>query len=163
VATASDEATQACAPGYIPCLPVRGDLDCEQIADRLTPVRVVGDDPYRLDADDDGIGCETGDEGGGLFSRFGLVLRKGGKEAASAAVGNTLTVVGWSPVSAKGMRYRLCSAAKCVGLTTYVLKGTAPQAFGKWRVTRGDIRSGLVKISLKVGLRARASDTVPIR
>jgi hypothetical protein len=160
---AQPDSSSACARGYFPCLPVRADMDCDQIRDASKPVRVVGEDRYGLDADDDGIGCETGDEGGGLFSRYGVVLRKGGKEVPTAAVGDTLTVVGWSPTSTKGMRYRLCSAAKCVGLATYVLKGTAPQAFGKWRVTRGDVRGGLVKISLKVGLRVRASDTVSIR
>jgi hypothetical protein len=48
----------ACAPGYRPCLPVRADLDCDQIADMLKPVRVTGSDPYGLDRDRDGLGCE---------------------------------------------------------------------------------------------------------
>ncbi|WP_167880498.1 thermonuclease family protein [Nocardioides guangzhouensis] len=45
-----------CMTGYSPCLPIAGDLDC---ADINGPVRVTGDDPYRLDADGDGIGCDS--------------------------------------------------------------------------------------------------------
>jgi endonuclease YncB( thermonuclease family) len=48
----------ACEPGYSPCLPVTGDLDCGQLALSQTPVRVTGSDPYRLDGDGDGFGCE---------------------------------------------------------------------------------------------------------
>jgi endonuclease YncB( thermonuclease family) len=47
-----------CAPGYAPCLPVVRDLDCNEIPDRLKPIRVTGSDPYRLDGDGDGLGCE---------------------------------------------------------------------------------------------------------
>jgi hypothetical protein len=36
-----------------------GDLDCDQIADSKKPIRVTGSDRYRLDADGDGIGCES--------------------------------------------------------------------------------------------------------
>jgi micrococcal nuclease len=49
-----------CEPGYSPCLPVAGDLDCGEIAAALKPVHVTGSDPYRLDADGDGVGCESG-------------------------------------------------------------------------------------------------------
>jgi micrococcal nuclease len=49
----------SCAAGYSPCLPVTGDLDCADVeAMGKAPVSVTGDDPYRLDRDDDGIGCE---------------------------------------------------------------------------------------------------------
>ncbi|MEX1140980.1 MAG: hypothetical protein WD399_08100 [Thermoleophilaceae bacterium] len=48
-----------CAPGYSPCLPVVGDLDCGDISDSLKPIRVYGDDPYGLDGDNDGLGCES--------------------------------------------------------------------------------------------------------
>ena len=42
-----------------PCLPVVGDLDCADIrAMGVAPVRVLGSDPYRLDGDNDGLGCE---------------------------------------------------------------------------------------------------------
>lgn len=44
-----------CASGYVPCLPVQADLDCPQIRQ---PVTVTGDDPYGLDRDGDGIGCQ---------------------------------------------------------------------------------------------------------
>ena len=48
-----------CHPSYTPCLPVTGDLDCADVRDLgVAPVRVTGSDPYRLDADDDGLGCE---------------------------------------------------------------------------------------------------------
>jgi hypothetical protein len=49
----------ACEPGYSPCLPIVEDLDCADISDADKPVHVTGDDPYRLDADDDGWGCES--------------------------------------------------------------------------------------------------------
>lgn len=45
-----------CMTGYSPCLPVVSDLDCGEING---PVRVTGSDPYRLDADGDGIGCDS--------------------------------------------------------------------------------------------------------
>ncbi len=48
-----------CQSGYSPCLPIVADLDCPDVrALGQAPVRVTGSDPYRLDADDDGIGCE---------------------------------------------------------------------------------------------------------
>jgi endonuclease YncB( thermonuclease family) len=48
-----------CAEGYDPCLPVVSDLDCPEIeAMGLAPVSVSGSDPYRLDGDGDGVGCE---------------------------------------------------------------------------------------------------------
>ena len=50
----------ACAPGYSPCLPVTGDIDCGDIADSKKPVRVTGEDRYRLDSDGDGYGCDGG-------------------------------------------------------------------------------------------------------
>lgn len=50
--------TGACEPGYSPCLPVVADLDCGDIDESLKPIHVTGDDPYRLDRDGDGWGCE---------------------------------------------------------------------------------------------------------
>ena len=47
-----------CEPGYSPCLPKTGDLDCGDISDSKKPIHVTGSDPYRLDADCDGLGCE---------------------------------------------------------------------------------------------------------
>jgi DNA-binding winged helix-turn-helix (wHTH) protein len=44
-----------CAPGYEPCLPIQADLDCPQIREQVT---VTGDDPYGLDRDGDGYGCQ---------------------------------------------------------------------------------------------------------
>jgi len=49
----------SCEPGYSPCLPVTEDLDCDQIPDSKKPVTVTGSDPYDLDSDGDGVGCET--------------------------------------------------------------------------------------------------------
>jgi 5-methylcytosine-specific restriction endonuclease McrA len=48
-----------CEPGYTPCLPRVADLDCGQIEDADKPIHVTGNDPYRLDADGDGLGCDT--------------------------------------------------------------------------------------------------------
>jgi endonuclease YncB( thermonuclease family) len=45
-----------CMAGYEPCLQVLADLDCAEIGH---PVRVTGNDPYRLDADGDGVGCDA--------------------------------------------------------------------------------------------------------
>jgi endonuclease YncB( thermonuclease family) len=48
-----------CHSSYSPCLPIVGDLDCADIrAMGVAPVRVLGSDPYRLDGDNDGWGCE---------------------------------------------------------------------------------------------------------
>ena len=48
-----------CHPSYTPCLPIVGDLDCADVrALGAAPVRVAGSDPYRLDGDGDGFGCE---------------------------------------------------------------------------------------------------------
>jgi hypothetical protein len=47
-----------CAPGYSPCLPIVNDLDCDDIPDSQKPIVVTGSDPYNLDGDGDGLGCE---------------------------------------------------------------------------------------------------------
>jgi len=50
----------ACHPSYEPCLPVTDDLNCSDVRDLdAAPVQVIGPDDYGLDADGDGIGCET--------------------------------------------------------------------------------------------------------
>ena len=55
----SPPAATKCHPSYTPCLPIVGDLDCADIrALGVAPVRVLGSDPYRLDGDNDGFGCE---------------------------------------------------------------------------------------------------------
>jgi endonuclease YncB( thermonuclease family) len=48
-----------CHPNYSKCLPIVSDLDCPDIrAMGKAPVQVLGADPYRLDGDNDGFGCE---------------------------------------------------------------------------------------------------------
>lgn len=47
---------EECSPHYEPCLPVTDDLNCSDVDYQ---VRVVGDDPYRLDGDGNGLGCES--------------------------------------------------------------------------------------------------------
>lgn len=58
----SDSGTK-CTPGYSPCLPPASDYDCaggrgDGPKFVQGPVYVTGSDPYRLDADHDGVGCE---------------------------------------------------------------------------------------------------------
>ena len=52
-----------CTPGYSPCLPPASDYDCAGgtgDGPKYTgPVRVTGSDPYDLDSDNDGYGCES--------------------------------------------------------------------------------------------------------
>jgi endonuclease YncB( thermonuclease family) len=57
----------ACHPDYATCIPVQGngsghgranDLNCGSIQKAVT-LRRIGVDPYRLDADGDGIGCQS--------------------------------------------------------------------------------------------------------
>lgn len=51
--------SSACHPNYSKCLPIVSDLDCADIrAMGKAPVQVLGADPYRLDGDNDGLGCE---------------------------------------------------------------------------------------------------------
>jgi len=45
-----------CMTGYSPCLPITDDLDCGEIGH---PVTVTGSDPYGLDRDGDGVGCDS--------------------------------------------------------------------------------------------------------
>lgn len=47
-----------CHSSYSPCLPITDDLDCGDIPESKKPITVKGSDPYRLDRDDDGFGCE---------------------------------------------------------------------------------------------------------
>jgi hypothetical protein len=51
-----------CTPGYSPCLPPASDYDCRGGSGNgpkyTGPVRVTGSDPYHLDRNRDGKGCE---------------------------------------------------------------------------------------------------------
>ncbi|WP_323373530.1 G5 domain-containing protein [Plantactinospora alkalitolerans] len=62
VAVGTKEGRQ-CDPNYSGCVPIASDVDCaggsgDGPAYVSGPVRVIGDDVYRLDHDKDGYGCE---------------------------------------------------------------------------------------------------------
>jgi hypothetical protein len=158
-------ASTACAPGYRPCLPIRADLDCKDIPDAKTPVRVTGSDPYGLDGDKDGLGCELGGGAGGAFSPFGLIIRKPiRKEATLVSVGQVVWAAGWSPKRFTGKRFELCvgkAGGRCV-------KGARPlrgklQIFGRWTVASRDVSGGFFRLRLRVQGRARAVDSVRVQ
>ena len=53
-----------CDPNYDPCVPVDSDVDCaggrgDGPSYVAGPVRVIGSDPYGLDRDHDGVGCDN--------------------------------------------------------------------------------------------------------
>lgn len=57
--TAEPESKQrsACAPGYDPCVPpYPPDVNCDDVNG---PITVTGNDPHGLDADGDGVACES--------------------------------------------------------------------------------------------------------
>jgi len=62
--TSQPPPAQDCHPAYSPCIPnFPGDaLNCGDLPGRLKPVTVhnVANDPYGLDGDNDGVGCESG-------------------------------------------------------------------------------------------------------
>jgi hypothetical protein len=160
----------ACAPGYRPCLPVRADLDCDQIADELKPIRVTGSDPYGLDGDGDGLGCEPSGwqgpgPGAGRLSQWGVILRRPAtKEAELVRVGNSVVVFGWSPKSAAGQRFQVCAAkprGRCVK-PTRPLNGKG-QVFNTWTVRRADVYRGFLRLRLRVNGRGRAVDFVQVQ
>ncbi|WBB64888.1 G5 domain-containing protein [Micromonospora sp. WMMD812] len=52
-----------CHPGYGGCVPIASDVDCAGGSGNgpayvTGPVKVLGDDPYDLDRDNDGYGCD---------------------------------------------------------------------------------------------------------
>lgn len=57
-----DDGGDNCTPGYSPCLPPASDYDCAGGSGNgpayTGTVRVTGSDPYGLDSDGDGFGCE---------------------------------------------------------------------------------------------------------
>ena len=62
--TPASSAPSNCTPGYDPCVPYASDVDCAGGSGNGPvyvegPIRVTGDDPYGLDADGDGWGCES--------------------------------------------------------------------------------------------------------
>lgn len=53
----------SCTPGYSPCIPPASDVDCAGGSGNgpayvQGPVYVTGSDPYDLDRDGDGVGCD---------------------------------------------------------------------------------------------------------
>jgi hypothetical protein len=64
VARSDVSPAERCDPNYTPCVPIDTDVDCKGGKGNgpsyvAGPVRVVGSDPYRLDGDGDGVGCES--------------------------------------------------------------------------------------------------------
>lgn len=55
VATSPGAGPAVCHPNYDPCLPIVEDLNCSAVDG---PVRVLGADPYHLDGDGNGMGCQ---------------------------------------------------------------------------------------------------------
>jgi hypothetical protein len=59
---APQQPSNNCTPGYSPCIPPGPDVDCAGGSGDgpryVGTVRVTGSDPYGLDADGDGYGCE---------------------------------------------------------------------------------------------------------
>ena len=53
---ATPKAPTNCTPGYSPCLPPKDDYACSEINGH---VLVTGSDPYWLDKDGDGVGCDA--------------------------------------------------------------------------------------------------------
>jgi hypothetical protein len=54
---------ERCDPNYDPCVPIASDVDCAGGSGNGPayvdgPVHVIGDDPYDLDRDGDGIACD---------------------------------------------------------------------------------------------------------
>jgi hypothetical protein len=63
-ATPPTNSAPNCTPGYDPCIPPGPDVDCAGGTGNgpryvQGPITVTGNDPYRLDADHNGIGCEN--------------------------------------------------------------------------------------------------------
>ena len=61
--TALSSSSSECDPNYSGCVPIASDVDCaggkgNGPAYVKGPVRVIGQDIYKLDGDRDGIGCE---------------------------------------------------------------------------------------------------------
>jgi LPXTG-motif cell wall-anchored protein len=91
--------SSTCSPDYSPCIPdVAGDsLDCGDL--EVTDVQVIGVDTYNLDADGDGIGCESSSTAPTTGS--GTLPRTGQSSQGLVAVGSLL----------------ICGGAALVGLS----------------------------------------------
>lgn len=163
--TSADDHVRAatCAAGYVPCLPVRQALSCREIDRAKKPVRVTGADRYRLDPKGLGVACLVATAG--PESAWGLILRSSNNtESRRARIGDELRVVGWSPRSAAGKGFQLCAVLRlggaCLGSSGNVLNGRVTQTLGVWKVQRDDITAGALKVTLLVGGKIRAVDSV---
>lgn len=61
VAVGTADADAGCHPAYAPCLPILADMNCPAVralGKAPVTVRTRGFDPYHLDGDGDGIGCQ---------------------------------------------------------------------------------------------------------
>ncbi len=160
-ATASVESPSACAPGYSPCLPVVGDLDCGDILDSKKPIRVTGSDQYSLDRDGDGVACEIDGQGfppptSTRRITYRLSLEKPlGTTIKQIHRGEKFRVVIWSPNLPFGrkVRYGLC-VNKTKGEQCYSNKSWnltfGYRRIGFWVVTPNEGRHGVLTITLKV-------------
>jgi len=59
----ANSSSSVCDPNYTGCVPVASDVDCAGGGGNgpeyvQGPIRVIGEDIYRLDGDGDGIACE---------------------------------------------------------------------------------------------------------
>ena len=64
VGTKVDKPSSKCDPNYTPCVPIASDVDCAGGSGNGPayvdgPVTIVGTYIYKLDSDDDGVGCES--------------------------------------------------------------------------------------------------------
>ena len=56
--------TSSCDPNYTPCVPIASDVDCAGGSGNGPayvdgPIEIIGNDPYDLDRDGDGIACDS--------------------------------------------------------------------------------------------------------
>ena len=155
--------TVACEPGYSPCLPSVPDLDCGQIAASKRPVRVFGGDPYGLDRDRDGVGCESG--AAPAVSNWGVIVRSAPKkEAVSVQVGQTVFLVGWGPRAAKGATVDLCTArGGCIRSPIKVSGAGNVQRFASTKVKASQLAGGRLTVRLRSSGQVHAADEAVVR
>jgi hypothetical protein len=131
--------------------------------DALEPVRVTGIDRYGLDSALDSAAKSADKEAAHTVSVGRDPAQATKKEAVVAKVGDTLTVVGWSPSGQTGEPFEVCARkpeGHCVARKAN-LKG-AVQVLGTWKLARRDVADGFLRLVARVGGRNRADDGVRI-